>query len=136
MSQENVEIVRRGYEQFAAGDIEGVATLFAEEAELADTGGLGIAGTAAGTRYGPEGFIRASADTQEAFDDYRVEPQEFIDVGEAVVVLVRVTGRGKASGAHMEMDVAHLWVFRNGKVIRGDVYRTREDALQAAELSE
>ena len=136
MSQENVEIVRRGYEQFAAGDIEGVATLFAEEAELADTGGLGIAGTAAGTRYGPEGFIRASADTQEAFDDYRVEPQEFIDVGEAVVVLVRVTGRGKASGAHMEMHVAHLWVFRNGKVIRGDVYRTREEALEAAGLRE
>jgi ketosteroid isomerase-like protein len=136
MSQENVEIVRRGYEQFAAGDIEGVATLFAEEAELADVGGLGLAGSAAGTRYGPEGFIRASADTQETFEDYRVEPQEFIDAGEAVVVLVRVTGRGKASGAHMEMHVAHLWVFRNGKVIRGDVYRTREEALEAAGLRE
>jgi ketosteroid isomerase-like protein len=86
MSQENVEVVRRGYELFAAGDVQGVAALVAEGAELADVGGLGIGGTAAGTRYGPEGFVRASEDTQEAFEDYSVEPQEFhgYDLGKDV----------------------------------------------------
>jgi ketosteroid isomerase-like protein len=134
MSQENVEIVRRGYELYAAGDLEGVAGLFAEDAELADAGGLGVADTAAGTRYGPEGFLRATEEAVEAFEDYRVDAEEFIDAGESVVVPVRISGRGRASGAKLETRLAHLWVLRNGNVTRGDVYRTTEEALEAAGL--
>ena len=52
MSQENVEIVRRGYELYAAGDLEGVTDLISDAAELPDAGGLGVADTAAGTRHG------------------------------------------------------------------------------------
>ena len=128
----NVETVRRGYELYAVGDLEGVAGLFAGDAELSDAGGLGVAGTAAGTRYGPEGFLQASDEALEAFEDYRVEAEEFIDAGEAVVVSVRISGRGRASGAELEMRLAHLWVLRNGKVIRGEVYRTTEEALEVA----
>jgi uncharacterized protein len=132
MSKENVEIVRRGYELFAAGDLEGVTALFSAEAELADAGGLGVAGTAVGTRRGPEGFLRATEEVLEAFEDYRVEAEDFIEAGEAVVVPVRISGRGRASGAEMETRVAHLWVLRDGKAIRGEVYRTTEEALEAA----
>jgi uncharacterized protein len=136
MSQENVEIVRRGYELYAAGDLDGVASLFADEAELADAGGLGVAGTAAGTRHGPEGFLRATEEALEAFEDYRVEAEEFIDAGDVVVVPVRISGRGRASGAKLDMLLAHLWVLRSGKAIRGEVYRTTEEALEAAGLEE
>jgi uncharacterized protein len=133
MSKENVETVRRGYELFAAGDLEGVSALFSADSELADIGGLGLAGTAAGTRHGPEGFFRATEEALEAFEDYRVEAEDFIDVGEAVVVPVRISGRGRASGAKMETRLAHLWMFRSdGKVSRGEVYRTTEEALEAA----
>jgi uncharacterized protein len=131
MSNGNVEIVRRGYDRFAAGDLEGVAALFSTEAELAGAGGLGVAGTAADTRYGPEGFIRATEDVLEAFEDYRVDAEEFI-AGESVVVPVRISGRGRASGAALETRLAHLWVLRDGKVILGEVYRTTEEALEAA----
>jgi ketosteroid isomerase-like protein len=131
MSQENVEIVRRGYELYAAGELEDVAGLIADDAELADAGGLGVAGTAVGTRHGPEGFLRASEEVMEAFEDYRVEPEEFIDADDTVVVTVRISGRGRVSGAKQEMRVAHLWVLRHGKVVRGEVYRTTEEALEA-----
>ena len=67
MTQENVETVRRGYELYAAGDLEGVAALLSTDAELADAGGLGVSGTAAGTRHGPEGFLRANEEALEAF---------------------------------------------------------------------
>jgi uncharacterized protein len=136
MSQENVEIVRRGYELYAARDLDGVASLFADEAELADAGGLGVAGTAAGTRHGPEGFLRATEEALEAFEDYRVGAEEFIDAGDVVVVPVRISGRGRASGAKLDMRLAHLWVLRSGKAIRGEVYRTTEEALEAAGLEE
>jgi ketosteroid isomerase-like protein len=49
MSQENVEIVRRGYEMYASGDLEGLVALIAPDAKLADAGGLGITGRASGT---------------------------------------------------------------------------------------
>ena len=137
MSRENVAIVRRGYELFAANDLEGASALFSADAEVADEGGLGVADTAPGTRYGPEGFLRASEEALEAFEDYRIEAEDFIDAGEAVVVPVRISGRGRASGANLEMRLAHLWVFRDdGKVIRGEVYRTTEEALGAVGLGE
>jgi ketosteroid isomerase-like protein len=136
MSRENVEIVRRGYGLFAAGNLEGIAALFSADAELAGAGGLGVMGTAAGTVYGPEGFVTATEDAQEAFEEYHVEPEEFIDAGEAVVVPVRISGRGRASGAQLETHLAHLWVFRDGKIVRGEVYRTSAEALEAVGLSE
>jgi uncharacterized protein len=132
MSRENVELVRRGYAMFARGEVEEVAALFADDADLADAGGLGIAGTAAGRRSGPAGFLEATGDVTEAFDDYTVEPEEFIDAGDSVVVEVRLSGRGRESGAEMEMNAAHLWTLHDGKVVRGDVYRTADEALEAA----
>ncbi|HYY84620.1 MAG TPA: nuclear transport factor 2 family protein [Beijerinckiaceae bacterium] len=136
MSQENVEIVRRGYELFAEGNLEGVTDLISDEAELPDGGGLGVGDTAAGTRRGPDGFLQGSQDALDAFEDYRVEPQEFIEAGDAVVVPVRISGRGKASGAMLEIRLVHLWVLRNGRAIRNEIYRTTAEALKAVGRSE
>jgi uncharacterized protein len=135
MSKTNVEIIRRGYELYTAGDLEGVSGMFSTDAEVADSGGLGVAGTTAGTLHGPEGFLRAASESLEAFDEYHVEAEDYIDAGDAVVVLVRISGRGRASGAKLETRLAHLWVLgNNGKVIRGEVYRTTEEALAAVGL--
>ena len=133
MSADNVEIIRRGYELFASGDVTAVAELFAPDAEIGDGGGLGIAGTVSGTRRGAEGYMASVADALDAFDDYRNEVEEYIDVGDAVVASVRVRGRGKASGAPLDIHLAHLWTLRDGKVIRGEVYRSVEEALEAAQ---
>ena len=136
MSQENVEIVRRGYELFSEGNFEAVTELISDEAELPDGGGLGLDDTAAGTRRGPDGFLQGSQDALDAFEDYRVEPQEFIDAGDAVVVPVRISGRGRASGATLEVRLVHLWVLRNGRAIRNEIYRTTAEALEAVGLAE
>jgi uncharacterized protein len=133
MSKDNVATVRRGYELFEAGDFEGVSKLFCSEAELARAGGLGLEDAGADTRYGPEGFLSGTAETLEAFDDYSVEVEDFIDTGEAVVVPVRISGRGKASGVSLEMHLVHVWTFHSsGKIMRSQVYRTVDEALAAA----
>src|SRR4030081_2866834 len=102
MSRANVEAVQGGYAQYARGDLEGISGLFADDAELADGGGLGLAATAAGTVPGPEGFLRSASESLETFAEYEVEAEDFIDAGEAVVVPVRISGRGRASGAKLE----------------------------------
>jgi ketosteroid isomerase-like protein len=128
---QNLDIVKRGYELFAAGDLDGVAALFADDAVMSGAGGLGIADTM-GVRQGPEGMLTAMQEGLDAFDDFQVEIEDLADAGECVIAVVRISGRGKASGIPQEQRLAHLWVLRNGKVIRGEVHRTRGEALEAA----
>jgi ketosteroid isomerase-like protein len=133
MSEENLETVRRGYALFAAGDLEGVAALFCSEADLARAGGLGLEDSGGERRSGPDGFISASRELLDIFDDYRIDPENFIDTGEAVIVPVLISGTGKASGASLDMRLVHLWVFHgSGKVERSEVFRTVDEALAAA----
>lgn len=132
MSQENVEIVRRGYELFAAGEYEELGKLIAPDAETPDTGGLGIEESASGTRKGPEGFLLAIEEVAEAFDEYTVEASDFVDLGDVVVANVRISGVGRASGVNLEEHLAHVWVMRDGQAVHGEVHRTTEAALEAA----
>ncbi len=132
MSQENLEIARRAYAMFAAGDLAGVGALFAADAEIAFAGGLV---GAPDVRRGPEGFIRAIEETQAAFEDYRVEPEAFIDAGDAVLVPVRIVARGQSSGVALEARLVHVWMVADGKVVRGGMYESEDEAREAMGLS-
>ena len=134
MSQENVEIVRRAYAQFDAGRPD----------PRVPRSGDRVARTARVPRSrsnrtsAHEGVERYIDKVNEAFDDYRMAPEEFIDAGEdRVLVFSREGGRGKGSGAEFRRDLtAHLWTLRNGKAIRMQSLLERSDALEAAGLSE
>ena len=68
--------------------------------------------------------------------DWHVEPEEFIDTGEAVLVIARGTSRGKTSGTELTNRIVHVWGIRRGKVSYFDAYRTKEEALEAAGIPE
>jgi ketosteroid isomerase-like protein len=89
VSKENKEIVRGGYELFAAGDLEGVAALFAPDAEL--RGELGKTGSTEDGLTGPRRFLRAVAHARESFDDYRIKTGQFLDTDDVVIVGLRIT---------------------------------------------
>ena len=61
----------------------------------------------------------------------RIEADQFIESGDRILALVRWKGRGKESGVGMEADGAHLWTFRDGLVVRFEVYRDRDEAQAA-----
>ena len=52
------------------------------------------------------------------------------------MVVVRVTGRGKGSGANVEQRNGQIWAFVDGKIARIDSYMSRTEALEAAGLKE
>ena len=56
--------------------------------------------------------------------------------GDQVLALIRVRGRGRASGVEFDIRAATLWTFRGGRLIRGQVFPEREKALEAAGLRE
>jgi ketosteroid isomerase-like protein len=70
-----------------------------------------------------------------AWEDFRAEPIEFIDAGEdSVVVLNRIEGRGKGSGARVQADTATVWALEAGKVVGLALYWDIAKALEAAGL--
>ena len=71
-----------------------------------------------------------------AWDDWELEVDELLDAGDKVVALVRQHGRSKAAGMPVEMSFAQVWTVRDGKQTRMDMYSDREEALEAAGLSE
>ena len=69
-------------------------------------------------------------------EEPRLEPERFWDTGDKVLVFVRATGRGTASGAGFDIRIGHLWTLRDGLVVRGEGHANRDEALEAAGLSE
>jgi hypothetical protein len=73
----------------------------------------------------------------DTFDGFRADPLELIDAGEdQVVAVLRVMGRAKLSGVETDLIFATLYTLREGKIARGREYATRDDALEAAGLSD
>jgi len=133
MSQENVELARRGYEAFTAGDPAGVVGFLDAEIEVHDFAEM----PDAAVYHGPEGFVAIIANTLDEFDDFRLEAEEFsAPDDEHVLVLVRQGGRGKESGAEVEARVVHLWRTRDGKAVELWLYGSQEEALEALRLRE
>lgn len=84
------------------------------------------------TYHGPDGAIRAAEEWMESWDEFRMEPEEVIDAGDRAVVVFRQFGRGKGSGATVEMKVAQVYEVRDGSIASVLEYSSREEALAAA----
>jgi ketosteroid isomerase-like protein len=73
----------------------------------------------------------------DTFDEFGIEPVELIDAGEETVVAVlRYGGRARLSGLEAHETFGAVFTIRDGKIARGREYRTRDEALEAAGLSE
>ena len=90
-----------------------------------------------GIYHGVDGFRKAVEQADEMWDEFRVEPHEFIDLGDTVVVASTISGKGRGSGVEVEMPLFTVIEFREGKVSRfiGGL-RDRDEALEAAGLEE
>jgi ketosteroid isomerase-like protein len=76
-------------------------------------------------------------DIPESIEGYRVRPEEFTDLGEdRVLVVARYSGRGRSSGAEVDLRVASVYQLRDGMVATVHDYTSREEALEAAGLEE
>jgi ketosteroid isomerase-like protein len=133
MSRENVELVRAAFEAFLAGDLDKTAQLVDPELEFHGTvGGLQEGQIAHGQAQIDQMF---EAEDLEAWAERRLEPEEFIDAGDRVVVLLHEYRRGRGSGVELELETAVVGVVGGGRVLRIQGYMDRDAALEAAGLS-
>src|SRR5918996_1128171 len=132
MSEENIEIVRRGHEAFQQGELTAMLDLIAPEVVSYTAAPL----PDAGEYHGPEGVLRWIATWTEGFDDYVQQAEEYIEVGDHVIVRVYQRATGSRSGVPIEQRVWFLHTVRNGKLVRIGVHGSKHQALEAAGLSE
>jgi uncharacterized protein len=131
MSRDNVEIVRRGYQAYARGDVDAML-------EDVDPGMITYRPDPDGATFnGPEGLLEAIAEWVEDFSEFTFTPEEFIDANDhQVIVRVHQTAIGKQSGAPIEGRFWFVHTLKGGKLIRLDMLVSRERALEAAGLRE
>jgi ketosteroid isomerase-like protein len=134
MSQQNVEIVRRVSDAFAAGDSDTLFALVAPEIEWdfshVDTW------LEEKMYRGYDGIAEFFGKWVGEWDDYSFEVEDIIDAGDRVVAIVRDEGRGKSSGIKLERRHAEVWTVRDGKVIRIEPYDEKAEALAAVGLED
>jgi ketosteroid isomerase-like protein len=71
-----------------------------------------------------------------AWAEWSIEPEEFLDADDQVVLVFRMHATGRGSGVELERRDAIVYTFRAGKIVRLDYYNKREQALEAVGLSE
>jgi ketosteroid isomerase-like protein len=133
MSQENVDLVAEGLREFQA-------TLRATERAAADfVWDLStLEGWPDATEYfGPEGFNEFVARWTEAYDEFEQRTEEEIDGGDQdVVSIISQRGRPRGSQSWVHLRIGVVWTVAEGEITRGRVFRTAEEALEAAGLRE
>ena len=138
MSNENVELVKRGYEALNAGDVEAALAMFDPDVEvhLAKDANTVWGLDFEETYRGIDGFVQFLSRLSDAWEEFRWEPTEYREAGDQVVVYIQMTARGRGSGIELQQDMTHLCAIRDRKLVRHETFFDRAEALEAAGLRE
>jgi ketosteroid isomerase-like protein len=127
MSQENVELIRAGFAAHNRGDLDFLVELYDPEVVFETL--------LLGTHRGNQAIRLIYEENQKTLSGYTVDPVELIDSGDQVVAVAQVNGVGPTSRIAMDGDrFAFLFTIKNGRVVREQAFRNREEALAAAGL--
>ena len=134
MPQDKVDVAKRAVDSFNRRDVD---DLFAELVTPDLEWWPAVAGAYEGGCYqGREGVERFAAALSEVWEEVQLIAEEFRDLGDRVLVLGRQVGRGRGSGAPVEVAGATILDFRGDRIWRIRAYFDRAEGLRAAGLSE
>jgi ketosteroid isomerase-like protein len=122
--------MRQTYEQFARGDFSSFADFgddfeFVTSPEVPD----------AGTYVGHEARVWA-ASWVESFDGLTMEATEIIDAQDKCVIAIIQRGRLRGSDTEVEGRWWNVVTFRDGDMVRSELYSERHPALKSAGLAD
>ena len=128
MSEENVEIVREAWDAYSRGDYDRIAGFHDPH--------IVVVTLEDGAVYGNNAVLANYERWDEAWEGAETTLEEVIGHGDRVFVTARFHARGRASGVEVETRLYEVYTVRDGKVLRIDEFATRDEALEAAGLSE
>jgi ketosteroid isomerase-like protein len=128
MAQGNLDVVKELYRRAQADPGSGFPDdLLDDEVEYVNPPDA----VEAGIRRGREAFHAAIGRVTEVYE-VEVVPEEFIDAGDEVVVLLTFVIKGRGSGLERRQPQGHIWTIRDGKAIRFRWFNDPPAALRAA----
>jgi ketosteroid isomerase-like protein len=131
MSEGNVEMARRANDAFNRRDVDAFMECATSDIEFTSA----MSGTVAGgSLRGREGIEALFADIRDTWEEHRMAIEEIRDLGERVLGLGRLEGRGKASGVSVDVPFGIISDLRDGKMWRSRTYLDHGEALRAAGL--
>ena len=128
MSEANVEFLRRGYDALQRGDIAAFKALARDHLE--DDFEFHQVWDGQVLR-GYEGTVEWLEDTSETWAEYSQSVEEIVELGEQVLVVVRIEARGGGSGVPVAEELAVLWTFEGDRATEARSFTSREEALDA-----
>ena len=129
MSQENIETIKAGFAAHNRGDLDALMQVYDPDVVFETL--------LLGTHHGNDAIRLIYDENQKTLSGYDVVPVELIDAGDKVVAVARVVGTGPVSQIVMDEDrFALVFTLRGERIVREQAFRNREEALEAAGLSE
>ncbi len=113
-----VELARAGLKPLLADDFEFVTV----------TQSVGMPGA----RKGLEGFFAIYRAYAEMWESYSLKPQQFVEVGDKVVVEAKISGTTRTGGVPLEQAVAAVYTFEGGRIRRIEEFSDLASAHAAA----
>jgi ketosteroid isomerase-like protein len=133
MSQENVEIVRRGFDHFqSTGDM--LSDIMAPEFvwDMSKFSGW----REQQIYEGIDGARRFIADWSDAWDDRQLDVEAYHDAGDRVVAVARQRGQSRTTGLTVEMSFALVFTVREDHQTRMEMYSDPAEAVKAMRLED
>ena len=121
---EGSEFAKRVYAAINARDRDAIRELSAPDIVVATT---------VETHSGQDALLEWMDEGDDAFDDFVVVLLEIEEHGDNVMVSIRQRGRGRASGAEVDLPFTHVWTLRDGRATRVQSFTDRDEAVRYAE---
>ena len=132
MSQANVEIVRAVIAAYRREDQATLRKLTAPDIAVSTRPDQ----PDPWQRHGVAAIEQVGAEWVEAWSDHTFEPTSFTESGDFVLVSMHESGRGRSSGVQIETDAMFVFTVSDGKVVRMQVFGSKDEALKAVGLEE
>ena len=133
MSQANLDALSDGLDALNSADLGRILAFIDADFEAV----IPAAFSAEPDTYrGHDGVRRYLRSFGDDMYDIRFHPDRFWDAGDAVVVDVRLTAKGKRTAIPVEQRFTQVWTMREGKAVRVRAYASPADALEAVGLTE
>jgi ketosteroid isomerase-like protein len=127
---DKIQQARAAYDAWSRRDLDAFVACFSDDVELQPYLGRGLGST---IYRGHTGLRRWYTEANEEWDELRVEPRDFHDAGDQLVIVLRAIGRGHGSQLEVEAEIIHVADFQDGKFTRLRGFGDREQALKAVD---
>jgi ketosteroid isomerase-like protein len=133
MSRENVQLVRRSTDAYNRRDLDGIVETWAADAVLDWSRSRGFDAGVYRGRSEIRAFVQRFLET---FEEIRTEIAEPIEVGDDLVIVENVAYLRGRDGIEVQARSAWLITFQDGEQTSLTLYQTKQEALEAAGVSE